>query len=228
MIRLQNICKHYELADGRFFALNNVNLNIEENEFVAIIGASGSGKSTLMNILGCIDEPSDGEYWLDNFLIKEKSDVQLAQIRNSRIGFVFQNFNLFPRLTVLDNVIRPLIYSGLERSKRKELANPILEKLGIGGKATQFPNMLSGGQRQRVAIARALVTQPSILLADEPTGNLDSKTTEEILRIFEQLHRDGQTIIMVTHEDNIAARCHRRIRMHDGQVAQDSMNAKYQ
>lgn len=221
MINLQNISKHYALGEELFFALDRISLNIKENDFVAIVGASGSGKSTLMNIIGCLDEPSAGEYWLSGEKVEDKSESQLAAIRNQKIGFIFQSFNLLPKLSVLDNVIRPLIYQGLGRVERRERAVEILTKLGLQSKLAQRPNELSGGQRQRVAIARALVTQPKILLADEPTGNLDSKTTEEIMDLFEQLHEEGQTIVIVTHEDNVASRCHRQIHMLDGVITQD-------
>lgn len=221
MINLQNISKHYALGEELFFALDHISLNIKENDFVAIVGASGSGKSTLMNIIGCLDEPSSGEYWLSGEKVEDKSESQLAAIRNQKIGFIFQSFNLLPKLSVLDNVIRPLIYQGLGRVERRERAITILTKLGLQSKLAQRPNELSGGQRQRVAIARALVTQPKILLADEPTGNLDSRTTEEIMDLFEQLHEEGQTIVIVTHEDNVASRCHRQIHMLDGVITQD-------
>lgn len=221
MIKLQNISKYYTLGEELFFALDHVSLNIKENDFVAIVGASGSGKSTLMNIIGCLDQPSAGEYWLSGEKVEDRTEAQLAAIRNKKIGFIFQSFNLLPKLSVLDNVIRPLIYQGLDRVERRERAIAILTELGLKSKLAQRPNELSGGQRQRVAVARALVTQPKILLADEPTGNLDSKTTEEIMYLFEQLHKKGQTIIIVTHEDYVASRCHRQIHMSDGVITQD-------
>lgn len=205
-------------------ALDQINLTINANEYIAFIGSSGSGKSTMMNLLGCLDKPSSGEYFLNGKSVALLSQDELAEIRNREIGFIFQSFNLLPRATALQNVMLPLIYQGIALKNRKKLALQSLEKVNLSDRVDHLPNQLSGGQRQRVAIARALVTNPSILLADEPTGNLDSQTTKDIMHLFDQLHHEGQTIIMVTHEDEIAKRCHRVIRLSDGQVIQDHHN----
>jgi putative ABC transport system ATP-binding protein len=205
-------------------ALDGVDLDILPNEYVAIIGASGSGKSTLMNIIGCLDKPSEGEYFLSGDNVGQMSEAQLARVRNREIGFVFQSFNLLPRANALKNVMQPLVYRGISYREREKIAGEALQRVGLGDRMDHLPNQLSGGQRQRVAISRALVGQPAILLADEPTGNLDSRTTTDIMRLFDQLHADGQTIIMVTHEPEIAAHCQRVIRLQDGRVAEDKRN----
>ncbi len=206
------------------YALHGVDLDIVGNEYVAIMGQSGSGKSTLMNILGCLDRPTSGEYQLNGAPVSAMSDRQLAQARNREIGFVFQTFNLLPRMTALANVEVPLIYSGMKRKQRAERARDVLETVGLGERMLHRPSEMSGGQRQRVAIARALVTKPSILLADEPTGNLDSSTGDEIMRLFDRLHAEGNTIILVTHEQHIADHADRVVRLSDGQVIEDTAN----
>jgi putative ABC transport system ATP-binding protein len=198
-----------------------VDLAIRKNEFVAIMGASGSGKSTLMNLIGCLDSPTAGEYWLNGHRVSELGDDELARIRNKEIGFVFQTFNLLPRATALNNVELPLVYAGLGSRDRRHMATDALTRVGLADRMEHRPNELSGGQRQRVAIARALVNRPSILLADEPTGNLDSGTSEEIMGLFEGLHRDGQTIVLVTHETDIAAHAFRQVHLKDGRVERD-------
>jgi putative ABC transport system ATP-binding protein len=200
-----------------------VSLEIARNEYVAIMGPSGSGKSTLMNIIGCLDTPTAGLYELNGLNVSEMNDNQLAKVRNKEIGFVFQTFNLLARSDVLHNVELPLIYGGIGSAERKKMAKEALQRVGLGDRMTHKPNELSGGQRQRVAVARALVTRPSILLADEPTGNLDSKTGEEIMGLFEDLHREGNTIILVTHEADIAAHAHRVVRIHDGKIESDQL-----
>ncbi|MBX3175164.1 MAG: ABC transporter ATP-binding protein [Gemmatimonadaceae bacterium] len=202
-------------------ALRGVDLAVRRNEYVAIMGPSGSGKSTLMNIIGCLDTPNAGEYWLNGQLVSTMKDDELARVRNKEIGFVFQTFNLLPRATALANVELPLVYAGISASERKERAMEALEKVQLGQRVHHRPNELSGGQRQRVAIARALVNRPSILLADEPTGNLDSQTSEEIMRVFENLADTGQTVIMVTHEPDIAAHARRVVVLRDGTIASD-------
>jgi putative ABC transport system ATP-binding protein len=198
-----------------------VDLAIEKNEFTAIIGSSGSGKSTLMNILGCLDRPTSGDYRLDGKSVSELSGSDLAGIRNRKIGFVFQNFNLIPTLSALKNVMQPLIYWRIPSKQKVDMARAELARMGLGNRESHLPSELSGGQRQRVAIARALVTKPSLILADEPTGNLDSKTTDDIMALFDQLHDEGQTMLVVTHDDGIARHCHRRITLVDGKVAKD-------
>ncbi|ADQ41823.1 ABC transporter related protein [Caldicellulosiruptor kronotskyensis 2002] len=222
MIELYNISKIYKMGDNEVYALNGVTLKIQKNEFVAILGPSGSGKSTLMNIIGCLDTPTSGSYILDGNEVSKLSDNQLAEIRNSKIGFVFQQFNLIPQLTALENVELPLIYQGVSASKRHKLAKEALEKVGLGDRLHHRPRQLSGGQQQRVAIARALVTSPSIILADEPTGNLDSKSGSEIMQIFKQLHSQGSTIVLITHDNNIASQAKRIVRIHDGQIVEDT------
>jgi putative ABC transport system ATP-binding protein len=202
-------------------ALNGVTFNVNKNEYIAIMGPSGSGKSTLMNIIGCLDSPTEGEYILNNQKVSDLEDSELAEVRNREIGFVFQTFNLLPRTDCLANVELPLIYSGMKSSERKKKAIATLEKVGLGDRIDHKPNELSGGQRQRVAIARALVNNPSILLADEPTGNLDSKTGEEIMLLFEELYRTGNTIIVVTHEQEIAEHARRIVRLRDGLIESD-------
>ena len=203
-------------------ALRCVDLDVAENEYLAIMGQSGSGKSTLMNIIGCLDRPTAGEYWLNDERVSKMNDVQLARVRNQAIGFVFQTFNLLPRMTALANVDVPLIYSGLKRKERTERAKAALETVGLGDRMLHRPSEMSGGQRQRVAIARALVTSPSILLADEPTGNLDSSTGNEIMRLFDSLHDQGNTLIIVTHEKHVADHARRIVRLSDGDIISDT------
>jgi putative ABC transport system ATP-binding protein len=203
-----------------------VNLQIKRNEFTAIMGPSGSGKSTLMNLIGCLDTPTSGEYWLNGQKVSELDDDSLARIRNKEIGFVFQTFNLLPRASALHNTELPLIYAGVSARERKERAAAALERVGLGDRMHHRPNELSGGQRQRVAIARALVNEPSIVLADEPTGNLDSATSSEIMQVFDQLHKAGQTIVLITHEHDIAAHAHRAIHLMDGQIELDEITRK--
>lgn len=224
LIEIKDLSKTYILGEIQVPALKDTNINIEKNEYVSIMGPSGSGKSTLMNILGCLDVPTGGEYILNNQNVSNLTDDQLATIRNKEIGFVFQTFNLLPRADALHNVELPLIYNGTPRIKRREMAREALDKVGLGDRADHKPNELSGGQRQRVAIARALINKPSIILADEPTGNLDSKTGEEIMKIFTDLHSSGHTIILVTHEEYIANHSKRIIRLLDGYVQSDDMN----
>jgi putative ABC transport system ATP-binding protein len=221
LIQLENISKVYDIGAVRVEALRSVNLSIDKNEYVAIMGPSGSGKSTMMNILGCLDTPSSGMYRLNNNNVSEMDDDQLAEIRNREIGFVFQTFNLLPRANALHNVELPLIYNGSPAQQRKKMALDALEKVGLADRVHHKPNELSGGQRQRVAIARALVNNPSIILADEPTGNLDSKTGDEIMEILERLHEQGNTIILVTHEEYIAEHSNRIIRLRDGLIERD-------
>jgi putative ABC transport system ATP-binding protein len=221
LIRLREITKHYTVGEEQIRALNGVDLDIGRNEYVAIMGSSGSGKSTMMNILGCLDRPTSGMYELDGQLVSDMSGTSLSRVRNERIGFVFQSFELLPRSTAARNVELPLIYSRGGWWSRRQRAREALETVGLADRMTHRPNQLSGGQRQRVAIARALVNRPAILLADEPTGNLDSKTSEEILGLFQKLHTDGQTIIMVTHEVDVARHAKRIVRMKDGKVLSD-------
>jgi len=224
MISLKSIKKTYKIGDEVIEALKDISLNIYKNEYVALMGPSGSGKSTLMNMLGCLDSPSSGEYILNNLSVAIMSDNDLAQVRNKEIGFVFQTFNLLPRASTLDNVALPLVYAGFSKVNREKRANDVLESVGLSNRVNHKPNELSGGQRQRVAIARALVNNPAIILADEPTGNLDSKTSVEIMGLFEEIHKKGNTIILVTHEENIAMHAHRIIRLKDGLVESDTKN----
>ncbi len=221
VILTHKLTRDYDMGSETVHALRGVDIQIKRNEFVAIMGPSGSGKSTLMNLIGCLDTPSAGEYWLNHQKVSELGDDALARIRNKEIGFVFQTFNLLPRATALHNVELPLIYAGLAAKARRERAADALERVGLADRMTHRPNELSGGQRQRVAIARALVNSPSILLADEPTGNLDSATGNEIMGLFEELHTTGQTILLVTHEHDIAAHAHRQIHLLDGRVERD-------
>jgi len=221
LIQLENIVKIYEIGTVKVEALRGINVHLDKNEYIAIMGPSGSGKSTLMNILGCLDTASTGNYLLNKINVSTMDDDQLAEIRNREIGFVFQTFNLLPRATALHNVELPLIYNGTSAVQRKKLAKEALEKVGLADRMHHKPNELSGGQRQRVAIARALVNNPSIILADEPTGNLDSRTGDEIMEIFEELHDQGNTIILVTHEEYIAEHSDRIIRLRDGLVERD-------
>lgn len=218
IINIQNITKHYLLGEVLIKALNGVSLQINRNEYVALMGPSGSGKSTLMNILGCLDTPTNGSYILNNIEVAQMTDDELATVRNKEIGFVFQTFNLLPRLSAWENVAMPLVYAGIGRTKRREMAMEMLAAVGLGDRSDHRPNELSGGQRQRVAIARALINNPSIILADEPTGNLDTKTSVEIMQILDRIHREGNTVIMVTHEEDIAHYAHRIVRMRDGIV----------
>lgn len=221
IINIKKMTKIYQVGLEEVHALRGVDLEVEKNEYVAIMGPSGSGKSTLMNMIGCLDTPTSGLYELNNINVSEMSDNELARIRNKEIGFVFQTFNLLPRSNALHNVELPLIYAGVHAHERKKLATEALEKVGLGDRIFHKPNELSGGQRQRVAIARALVNKPSIILADEPTGNLDSKTGDEIMLLFQKLHEAGNTIILVTHEEYIAEHAHRIIRLRDGVIEND-------
>lgn len=224
VIHVEHIARTYRIGSEVIHALRSVTLDVGRNEYVALMGSSGSGKSTLMNILGCLDTPTSGRYLLDGVDVSGMTDNELAEIRNKRIGFVFQTFNLLPRNTALDNVALPLIYAGIGKEEREKRARTVLEEVGLGDRVTHRPNELSGGQRQRVAIARALVTKPSIILADEPTGNLDSKTSEEIMALFQDIHKRGNTVIVVTHEEDIARHAHRIIRLRDGTVESDTIN----
>ncbi len=224
LIRVRDLAREYQMGEERILALQSVTLDIRRNEFVAIMGPSGSGKSTIMNLLGCLDTPTGGEYWLNGQEVSGLSDDQLARVRNREIGFVFQTFNLLPRATALHNVELPLVYAGVRGRERRERAAAALARVGLEHRMEHRPNELSGGQRQRVAIARALVNDPSILLADEPTGNLDSVTSEEIMRVFGDLHAAGQTVIMVTHEPDIAAHAERVVVLRDGRVESDRLS----
>ena len=221
IIRLAGITKVYQVGDESVHALDGINLSVEKNEYVAIMGPSGSGKSTMMNIVGCLDTPTSGLYELNGTNVSEMNDNQLAKVRNKEIGFVFQTFNLLARSDILHNVELPLIYGGVSSSERKHMAREAIARVGLSDRIHHKPNELSGGQRQRVAIARALVTKPSILLADEPTGNLDSKTGNDIMALFDTLHKEGNTIVLVTHEEDIAEHAHRAIRLRDGKVERD-------
>ena len=221
IIRVQGLTKEYRMGRELVRALRGVDLEIGRNEYVAVMGPSGSGKSTFMNLIGCLDSPSAGDYWLNGHYVADMDDDELARIRNREIGFVFQTFNLLPRSTALDNVELPLVYAGISRTERRDRAREILARVGLGDRMDHRPNELSGGQRQRVAIARALVTGPALLLADEPTGNLDSRTGEEIMALFEALHDSGQTIMLVTHEAEIAEHAERVIWLKDGLIERD-------
>lgn len=224
IIEIKGIVKNYQVGTVIVRALRSVSLDISRNEYVAIMGPSGSGKSTLMNILGCLDTPTKGEYILNGTDVSKMADDRLAEIRNKEIGFVFQTFNLLPRYTALENVTLPLIYAGVSRHEREDLAVKTLDLVGLGDRMTHKPNELSGGQRQRVAIARALINNPSIILADEPTGNLDSKTSRDIMALLDKIHEDGNTVIVVTHEEDIARHAHRIIKLMDGEVSADYIN----
>jgi len=224
MIRIENLCKVYSMGDIEVKALMDVNLRIENGEFVAVMGASGSGKSTLMNILGCLDKPTSGRFFLDGEDVSQLDDNALAEIRNRKIGFVFQSFNLLPRMTALHNVELPMIYSGIKGERRIKMARAALDKVNLSDRIFHQPSELSGGQRQRVAIARTLVNNPSIILADEPTGNLDTKSGQEIMEIFKRLNDEGTTILLVTHERNIAEYSNRIVTFRDGRIIDDSHN----
>jgi putative ABC transport system ATP-binding protein len=226
IIRTIGLTREYVMGAEIVRALRGVDLEIARNDYVAIMGPSGSGKSTMMNLIGCLDTPTAGQYWLNGVEVSQMSEDELARVRNREIGFVFQTFNLLPRATALHNVELPLVYAGIPSRERRERASAALESVGLGDRVTHKPNELSGGQRQRVAIARALVTKPSIILADEPTGNLDSQTSEEIMRVFTELHEhQGQTIIMVTHEHDIAEHAARVVTLHDGLISSDRRKA---
>ena len=224
IIAVKGLTKTYTMGTTQVHALRGVDLEIQANEYLALMGPSGSGKSTLMNLLGCLDTPTSGEYWLNSTNVSTMDDDELAEIRNKEIGFVFQTFNLLPRLSALENVALPLVYAGQSKSARLDCAREVLTEVGLGDRVDHKPNELSGGQRQRVAIARALVNKPSIILADEPTGNLDTKTSIEIMGIFERIHEMGNTVILVTHEPDIAEHCHRMVRLRDGTVEVDQRN----
>jgi len=226
VIQFKNVYRTYEMGDQVLNALDGVDLDISRNEYVAIVGVSGSGKSTMMNIIGCLDRITKGDYLLNGTNVGEMSEAELAKARNREIGFIFQSFNLLSRASALKNVMQPLVYRGIPRSERKRQASTALEKVGLGDRLESRPNQMSGGQRQRVAIARALIGNPAILLADEPTGNLDSKTSQEIMGLIDELHNKGQTIIMVTHEPDIAAHCERIISLTDGRVESDIRREK--
>ncbi len=225
IIELRDIAKHYKVGTQIVKALQSIDLDIKKNEYLALMGPSGSGKSTLMNTLGCLDTPTKGKYILNQQDVSKLSDNELADIRNNEIGFVFQIFNLLPRSTALENVVLPLIYAGFSKAERKKRALEVLEEVDLSDRITHRPNELSGGQRQRVAIARAMVNRPSIILADEPTGNLDSKTSIEIMALFEKIHAIGNTVIVVTHEEEIAAYAHRIVRLRDGLIESNKLNS---
>tara|TARA_B100000767_G_C19573511_1_gene454222 strand:- start:4 stop:687 length:684 start_codon:yes stop_codon:yes gene_type:complete len=218
IIQAKNLTKHYTVGSTIVRALDGLDIDIDKGSYIALMGPSGSGKSTLMNILGCLDTPSSGAYFLNNKDVSQVDDDSLAGIRNQEIGFIFQTFNLLPRYTALENVALPMIYAGIPKKERVARATEVLEKVGLGDRITHKPNELSGGQRQRVAVARALVMNPSIIFADEPTGNLDSKTSEGIMQLFDEIHQDGNTLIVVTHEEEVAARAQKTIRLRDGKL----------
>lgn len=220
MIHITDLCKTYKMGENEVHALNHINLDIKEKEFVSIIGPSGSGKSTLMNMLGCLDVPTSGEYILDNKPIKKMSDDELAEIRNNKIGFVFQGFNLLPKLTAVENVELPLIYQSVSAKERRERATKALEDVGLGKRINHKPTELSGGQQQRVAIARALITNPPLILADEPTGNLDTSSGKEIMEIFKKLNEKGNTIVLITHDNDVAKQAKRVVRIQDGKLSE--------
>jgi putative ABC transport system ATP-binding protein len=224
IINLESIIKHYHIGTIVVEALRSISIDIKENEYVAIMGPSGSGKSTLMNLIGCLDTPTGGKYVLNGTDVSKMNDDELAEIRNTEIGFVFQTFNLLPRYTALENIILPLIYAGKSKTERNERALKVVEEVGLSDRMNHKPNELSGGQRQRVAIARAMVNDPAIILADEPTGNLDSKTSEDIMALFDAIHKRGNTMILVTHEEDIARHAQRIIRLKDGLVETDQLN----
>jgi len=223
ILNMRNICKSYYMGDEELEVLHNVNLTIQTGDFLSILGPSGSGKSTMMNIIGCLDIPSSGKYILSGNDIEDLDEIELAKVRNKEIGFIFQSFQLLPRMTALQNVELPLIYSGLSSSEREKRAKSILERIGLSDKIRNLPNQLSGGQQQRVAIARALVTEPTILLADEPTGALDQKTGAQVMQLFEELNKDGRTIIMITHDINIASHAKRIVNILDGYLTEQEV-----
>jgi putative ABC transport system ATP-binding protein len=227
VIQLREVYRSYEMGDYVLNALDGVTLDIHRNEYVAIVGPSGSGKSTLMNIIGCLDRATRGDYLLNGRSVVDMNEAELAAARNREIGFVFQSFNLLPRASALKNVAQPLVYRRIARPERQRMATEALSRVGLGDRLDSLPNQMSGGQRQRVAISRALVGKPAILLADEPTGNLDSKTSQEIMALIDQLHADGQTVIMVTHEPEIADHCERTIRLEDGRIASDERRTRF-
>lgn len=227
LLELKGISKKYVIGTEKVNALRKIDLSISKGEYVALMGPSGSGKSTLMNIIGCLDTPSEGTYFLNEKGVSQMTENELAEIRNKEIGFIFQTFNLVPRSNALDNVALPLVYAGFSKSDRNNRATKALNDVGLGDRMNHKPNELSGGQRQRVAVARALVNNPSIILADEPTGNLDSKTSEEIMVLFEEIHKNGNTIIVVTHEENIARHAHRIVRIKDGLIESDTPNPQF-
>ena len=227
VLSLRNIIKSYALGDETLTVIHNLSLDVYRNDFVALTGPSGSGKSTLMNILGCLDRPTSGQYFLAGKDVSQLSQNELSTVRNQRIGFIFQSFNLLPRHTALDNVAHPLIFRGENLATRREVATQALIEVGLGDRLDHFPNQLSGGQKQRVAVARALVGKPDIILADEPTGNLDSKTTDTMMSLFETLHERGHTLVIVTHESDIAERCKRRITLRDGVVEYDTRESDH-
>jgi len=226
VIQLRGLRRDYRMGEQVVHALDGVDLDIHRNEYVAVVGASGSGKSTLMNIIGCLDRPTAGTYTLNGREVARMPDNELAAVRNREIGFIFQSFNLLPRASALQNVMQPLVYRRLPLARRRALASEALQRVGLGSRMDHLPNQLSGGQRQRVAVARALVGHPAILLADEPTGNLDSATTREVMALFDQLHGEGQTIIIVTHEPEIAAHCQREVRLKDGRIESDRLQER--
>ncbi len=224
VIRTVSLTRHFILGKDRIDVLKGIDISVKKNDYVAFMGPSGSGKSTFMNIIGCLDVPSSGEYWLNGANVANFNDNELAAVRNKEIGFIFQTFNLLPRYSALENVALPLVYAGLPKNKRLEMASEALAQVGLADRMKHKPNELSGGQRQRVAVARALVNNPTILLADEPTGNLDSKTSYEIMALFDQLHQRGNTLIVVTHEEDIARHASRIVRLRDGLIASDLPN----
>ncbi|ALM21675.1 ABC transporter [Nonlabens tegetincola] len=226
VIEVKNIIRDFKLGQETVHVLKGINLDIKKGDYVALMGPSGSGKSTFMNLLGCLDTPTSGEYLLNGTAVSSLNDNQLADIRNSEIGFVFQTFNLLPRTTALDNVALPMVYAGKSKKDRHARASEVLKSVGLEDRMDHKPNQLSGGQRQRVAVARALVNKPSIILADEPTGNLDSKTSVEIMALFDEIHANGNTVILVTHEEDIAEHAHRVIRLRDGLIESDIRNPK--
>jgi len=227
IIQIKGITRDFPLGDEIIHVLKGIDLTINKGEYVALMGPSGSGKSTLMNLLGCLDTPTSGTYVLNGKLVSQMHDDELAEIRNKEIGFVFQTFNLMPRTTALDNVALPMVYAGFSKSERNERATEVLTQVGLADRMDHKPNQLSGGQRQRVAVGRALVNKPAIILADEPTGNLDSKTSLEIMGLFNEIHANGNTVILVTHEEDIAAYAHRIIRLRDGIIESDNINKEF-